>query len=114
MSMKRMNTDLPYEQQMIPILKRYDSLVKENEELKSTIEHLTNRLETAEKEAKNNLIRKKKDLDKEMKDLKNAYKTKCEKMEWIQKELEDYLLSLGVELPEYRTITAIVKMIVKI
>ena len=112
--MERMNTDLPYEQQMMPILKRYDSLVKENKELKSTVEHLTNRLENAEKKAKNNLIRKNKDLDKETKDLKHAYEKKGEKMEWIQKELEEYLLSLGVELPEHRTITAIVKMIVKI
>lgn len=109
-----MNNDLPYEQQMMPILKKYDNLVKENEELKATVERLTNKLENTEKKAKNNLIRKNKDIDKETKDLKHAYEKKCEKMEWIQKTLEDYLLSLGIELPEHRTITAIVKMIVKI
>lgn len=112
--MERMNTDLPYEQQMMPILKNYDNLVNENKELKAKVERLTNMLDNAERKAKNNLIRKEKDIDKETKDLKHAYEKKCEKMEWIQKTLEDYLLSLGIELPKYRTITAIVKMIVKI
>lgn len=35
-----MNEDLPYEQQMMPILKNYDKLVEENRELKSEIKVL--------------------------------------------------------------------------
>ena len=35
-----MNEDLPYEQQMMPILKNYDMLVEENRELKSEIKAL--------------------------------------------------------------------------
>lgn len=35
-----MNEDLPYEQQMLPILKNYDKLVEENRELKSEIKVL--------------------------------------------------------------------------
>ncbi len=35
-----MNEDLPYEQQMMPILKNYDKLVEENRELKSEIKAL--------------------------------------------------------------------------
>ena len=50
----------------------------------------------------------------EISDIINTCKQRGEKLEWIQKTLEDYLVSLGIELPQYRTVSKVVKMIVKI
>ena len=88
-----MNEDLPYEQQMKPILASYDRLVSENQE---------ERIKAAHK------------AEGELNNLRNLNKNRVKKLEWIQKTLEDYLVSLGIELPQYRTVSGVVKMIVKI
>ena len=104
---KTMNEDLPYEQQMKPILESYDRLVEENQNLKNRVAEL----EKALKSASNESERK---YNAEISDIINTCKQRGEKLEWIQKTLEDYLVSLGIELPQYRTVSKIVKMIVKI
>ena len=106
--MKRiMNEDLPYEQQMKPILANYDRLVSENQYLKGKVAEL----EKALKSATNESDRK---SSEEIMNLRSTCKNRGEKLEWIQKTLEDYLSSLGIEIPQYRTVSKIVKMVVKI
>ena len=102
-----MNEDLPYEQQMKPILASYDRLVSENQELKNRVAELEKTLE--EERSKKTLK-----ADVEFNNIKDSNRRRGEKLEWIQKTLEDYLKDLGIKLPEYRTVTKIVKMIVKI
>ena len=102
-----MNEDLPYEQQMKPILASSDRLVEENQNLKNRVAEL----EKALKSASNESERK---YNAEISDIINTCKQRGEKLEWIQKTLEDYLVSLGIELPQYRTVSKVVKMIVKI
>lgn len=102
-----MNEDLPYEQQMKPILASYDRLVSENQELK-------NRVAELEKTLKEERIRAAHKAEGELNNLRNLNKNRVKKLEWIQKTLEDYLVSLGIELPQYRTVSGVVKMIVKI
>ena len=104
---KTMNEDLPYEQQMKHILASYDRLVEENQNLKNRVAEL----EKALKSASNESERK---YNAEISDIINTCKQRGEKLEWIQKTLEDYLVSLGIELPQYRTVSKVVKMIVKI
>lgn len=104
---KMMNEDVPYEYQMKPILANYDKLVSENQKLKNRIAELE---KTLEKERSEKALK----ADTEFNNLKSSNKNRGDKLEWIQKTLEDYLVSLGIELPEYRTVTKIVKMIVKI
>lgn len=96
-----MNEDLPYEQQMKPILASYDRLVEENQNLKNRVAELEKALKSRKYNA-------------EISDIINTCKQRGEKLEWIQKTLEDYLVSLGIELPQYRTVSKVVKMIVKI
>lgn len=98
---KTMNEDLPYEQQMKPILASYDRLVEENKNLKNRVAELEKALKSRKYNA-------------EISDIINTCKQRGEKLEWIQKTLEDYLVSLGIELPQYRTVSKVVKMIVKI
>lgn len=98
---KTMNEDLPYEQQMKPILASYDRLVEENQNLKNRVAELEKALKSRKYNA-------------EISDIINTCKQRGEKLEWIQKTLEDYLVSLGIELPQYRTVSKVVKMIVKI
>lgn len=102
-----MNEDLPYEQQMKPILASYDRLVSENQELKNRVAELE---KTLEEERSEKALK----ADAEFNNIKNSNRRRGEKLEWIQKTLEDYLKDLGIKLPEYRTVTKIVKMIVKI
>lgn len=102
-----MNEDLPYEQQMKPILANYDKLVSENQNLKNRVAELE---KTLEKERSENALK----ADVEFNNIKDSNRRRGEKLEWIQKTLEDYLKDLGIKLPEYRTVTKIVKMIVKI
>lgn len=102
-----MNEDLPYEQQMKPILASYDRLVSENQELK-------NRVAELEKTLKEERIKAAHKAEGELNNLRNLNKNRVKKLEWIQKTLEDYLVSLGIELPQYRTVSGVVKMIVKI
>lgn len=102
-----MNEDLPYEQQMKPILASYDRLVSENQELKDRVAEL-------EKTLKEERIKAAHKAEGELNNLRNLNKNRAKKLEWIQKTLEDYLVSLGIELPQYRTVSGVVKMIVKI
>lgn len=102
-----MNEDLPYEQQMKPILASYDRLVSENQELK-------NRVAELEKTLVEERIKAAHKAEGELNNLRNLNKNRVKKLEWIQKTLEDYLVSLGIELPQYRTVSGVVKMIVKI
>lgn len=104
---KMMNEDVPYEYQMKPILASYDRLVSENQNLKNRIAELE---KTLEKERSEKALK----ADAEFNNLKSSNKNRGDKLEWIQKTLEDYLVSLGIELPQYRTVSKIVKMIVKI
>ena len=102
-----MNEDLPYEQQMKPILASYDRLVSENQRLKSKVEELEKALKSVLNESGTESIG-------EIANLKSICKKRKERLDWIQKTLEDYLVSLGIELPQYRTVSKVVKMIVKI
>nr|DAQ24390.1 MAG TPA: hypothetical protein [Caudoviricetes sp.] len=104
---KTMNEDLPYEQQMKPILASYDRLVEENQNLKNRVAELEKALNSASNESERK-------YNAEISDIINTCKQRGEKLEWIQKTLEDYLVSLGIELPQYRTVSKVVKMIVKI
>lgn len=104
---KMMNEDLPYEQQMKPILASYDRLVSENQELKNRVAELEKALEEESIKAAHK-------AEGELNNLRNLNKNRVKKLEWIQKTLEDYLVSLGIELPQYRTVSGVVKMIVKI
>lgn len=104
---KTMNNDLPYEQQMKPILASFDRLVSENQNLKNRVAEL----EKALKAVRNESERK---YSAEVCNIMDTCKKRGEKLEWIQKTLEDYLVSLGIELPQYRTVSKIVKMVVKI
>lgn len=104
---KTMNEDLPYEYQMKPILANYDRLVSENQKLKNRVAELERALE----EERNGIALK---TNMELNNLRDANKQREEKLEWVRKTLEDYLVSLGIELPQYRTVSKIVKMIVNI
>lgn len=64
-----MNEDLPYEQQMMPILKNYDKLVEENRELKSEIKVL-------EKAVLSTRAMVKRELNVETSKLMNKYENK--------------------------------------
>lgn len=102
-----MNEDLPYEYQMEPILANYDRLVSENQKLKNRVAELERALE----EERNGIALK---TNMEINNLRDSNKQREEKLEWVRKTLEDYLVSLGIELPQYRTVSKIVKMIVNI
>lgn len=102
-----MNKDLPYEQQMKPILASYDKLVSENQNLKNRVAELEKALKSARSESERK-------YNAEISNIMSTSKNRGEKLEWIQKTLEDYLVSLGIELPQYRTVSKIVKMVVKI
>lgn len=102
-----MNEDLPYEYQMKPILANYDRLVSENQKLKNRVAELERALE----EERNGIALK---TNMELNNLRDSNKQREEKLEWVRKTLEDYLVSLGIELPQYRTVSKIVKMIVNI
>lgn len=104
---KTMNKDLPYEQQMKPILASYDKLVSENQNLKNRVAELEKALKSARSESERK-------YNAEISNIMSTSKNRGEKLEWIQKTLEDYLVSLGIELPQYRTVSKIVKMVVKI
>lgn len=104
---KTMNEDLPYEYQMKPILANYDRLVSENQKLKNRVAELERALE----EERNGIALK---TNMELNNLRDSNKQREEKLEWVRKTLEDYLVSLGIELPQYRTVSKIVKMIVNI
>ena len=181
-----MNEDLPYEQQMMPILKNYDKLVEENRELKSEIkalekavlstramakrelnvetskliseyenkereligeyENKEKKLITEYKYKKKTLItiyenRDKKrlkenqklkdsveklekkittekrfmrqELSDEAKFAMNTFKNREKKIAWIKTTLEKYLVSIGVELPEFTTVTNVVNLVVE-
>lgn len=181
-----MNEDLPYEQQMMPILKNYDKLVEENRELKSEIkalekavlstramvkrefnvetskliseyekkereligkyENKEKKLITEYKNKKKTLItiyenrdknrlkenQKLKDsveklekkittekrfmrqeLSDEAKFAMNTFKNREKKIAWIKTTLEKYLVSIGVELPEFTTVTNVVNLVVE-
>ena len=181
-----MNEDLPYEQQMMPILKNYDKLVEENRELKSEIKALekavlstramvkrelnveTSKLiseyENKERELIGEYENKKKKLITEYKNKKktlitiyenrdkkrlkenqklkdsveklekkittekrfmrqelsdeakfamNTFKNREKKIAWIKTTLEKYLVSIGVELPEFTTVTNVVNLVVE-
>ena len=181
-----MNEDLPYEQQMMPILKNYDKLVEENRELKSEIKALekavlstramvkrelnveTSKLiseyenkereligeyENKKKKLINEYENKKKSLitnyenrdknrlreNKKLKDsveklekkittekrfmrqelsdeakfAMNTFKNREKKIAWIKTTLEKYLVSIGVELPEFTTVTNVVNLVVE-
>ncbi len=181
-----MNEDLPYEQQMMPILKNYDKLVEENRELKSEIKALekavlstramvkrelnveTSKLiseyENKEKKLMNKYENKERKLITEYKDKKktlitiyenrdkkrlkenqklkdsverlekkittekrfmrqelsdeakfamNTFKNREKKIAWIKTTLEKYLVSIGVELPEFTTVTNVVNLVVE-
>lgn len=82
-------------------------LLKRTKNLKNRVAEL----EKALKSASNESERK---YNAEISDIINTCKQRGEKLEWIQKTLEDYLVSLGIELPQYRTVSKVVKMIVKI
>lgn len=184
--MMMMNEDLPYEQQMMPILKNYDKLVEENRELKSEIKALekavlstramvkrelnveTSKLiseyENKEKKLMNKYENKERKLITEYKDKKktlitiyenrdkkrlkenqklkdsverlekkittekrfmrqelsdeakfamNTFKNREKKIAWIKTTLEKYLVSIGVELPEFTTVTNVVNLVVE-
>lgn len=102
-----MNEDLPYEYQMKPILANYDRLVSENQKLKNRVAELERALE----DERNGIALK---TNMELNNLRDSNKQREEKLEWVRKTLEDYLVSLGIELPQYRTVSKIVKMIVNI
>ena len=159
-----MNEDLPYEQQMMPILKNYDKLVEENRELKSEIKALekavlstramvkrelnveTSKLISEYENKKKSLITNYENRDKnrlrENKKLKdsveklekkittekrfmrqelsdeakfamNTFKNREKKIAWIKTTLEKYLVSIGVELPEFTTVTNVVNLVVE-
>ena len=181
-----MNEDLPYEQQMMPILKNYDKLVEENRELKSEIKALekavlstkamvkrelnveTSKLiseyENKERELMNKYENKERKLISEYKNKKktlitiyenrdkkrlkenqklkdsveklekkittekrfmrqelsdeakfamNTFKNREKKIAWIKTTLEKYLVSIGVELPEFTTVTNVVNLVVE-
>ena len=192
-----MNEDLPYEQQMMPILKNYDKLVEENRELKSEIKalekavlstramvkrelnvetskliseyenkereligeyenkkkKLISKYENKEKKLiteyenkkkslitnyenrdKNRLRENKKlkdsveklekkittekrfmrqELSDEAKFAMNTFKNREKKIAWIKTTLEKYLVSIGVELPEFTTVTNVVNLVVE-
>lgn len=86
---------------------RYRPYGRINTNLKNRVAEL----EKALKSASNESERK---YNAEISDIINTCKQRGEKLEWIQKTLEDYLESLGIELPQYRTVSKVVKMIVKI
>jgi len=195
--MMMMNEDLPYEQQMMPILKNYDKLVEENRELKSEIKalekailstramvkrelnvetskliseyenkereligeyenkkkKLISKYENKEKKLiteyenkkkslitnyenrdKNRLRENKKlkdsveklekkittekrfmrqELSDEAKFAMNTFKDREKKIAWIKTTLEKYLVSIGVELPEFTTVTNVVNLVVE-
>lgn len=173
--MMMMNEDLPYEQQMMPILKNYDKLVEENRELKSEIKVLekavlsiramakrelnveTSKLiseyENKERELIGEYKYKKKtlitiyenrdkkrlkenqklkdsverlekkittekrfmrqELSDEAKFAMNTFKNREKKIAWIKTTLEKYLVSIGVELPEFTTVTNVVNLVVE-
>lgn len=173
--MMMMNEDLPYEQQMMPILKNYDKLVEENRELKSEIKALekavlstramvkrelnveTSKLiseyENKERELIGEYKYKKKtlitiyenrdkkrlkenqklkdsverlekkittekrfmrqELSDEAKFAMNTFKNREKKIAWIKTTLEKYLVSIGVELPEFTTVTNVVNLVVE-
>lgn len=192
-----MNEDLPYEQQMLPILKNYDKLVEENRDLKSEIKvlekavlsiramakrelnvetsKLMNKYENKERELIGEYENKKKKLiteyenkerklitefknkkktlitiyeNRDKKQLKenqklkdsveklekkittekrfmrqelsdeakfamNTFKNREKKIAWIKTTLEKYLVSIGVELPEFTTVTNVVNLVVE-
>ena len=181
-----MNEDLPYEQQMMPILKNYDKLVEENRELKSEIKALekavlstramakrelnveTSKLiseyENKERELIGEYENKKKkliteykykkktlitiyenrdkkrlkenqklkdsveklekkittekrfmrqELSDEAKFAMNTFKNREKKIAWIKTTLEKYLVSIGIELPEFTTVTNVVNLVVE-
>ena len=184
--MMMMNEDLPYEQQMMPILKNYDKLVEENRELKSEIKalekavlstramvkreinvesskliseyenkekKLMNKYENKERELIGEYKYKKKtlitiyenrdkkrlkenqklkdsverlekkittekrfmrqELSDEAKFAMNTFKNREKKIAWIKTTLEKYLVSIGVELPEFTTVTNVVNLVVE-
>lgn len=184
--MMMMNEDLPYEQQMMPILKNYDKLVEENRELKSEIKaleravlstramvkrelnvessKLISEYENKEKKLMNKYENKERKLITEYKDKKktlitiyenrdkkrlkenqklkdsverlekkittekrfmrqelsdeakfamNTFKNREKKIAWIKTTLEKYLVSIGVELPEFTTVTNVVNLVVE-
>lgn len=192
-----MNEDLPYEQQMMPILKNYDKLVEENRELKSEIKvlekavlstramvkrelnvessKLMDKYESKERKLISEYENKKKKLISEYKNKEreliseykhkkkkiiteyenrdqnrlkenqklkdsveslekkittdkrflrqqlsdeakfamNTFKNREKKIAWIKTTLEKYLVSIGVELPEFTTVTNIVNLVVE-
>lgn len=192
-----MNEDLPYEQQMLPILKNYDKLVEENRDLKSEIKvlekavlsiramakrelnvetsKLMNKYENKERELIGEYENKKKkliteyenkerkliteyknkkktlitiyenrakkqlkenqklkdsveklekkittekrfmrqELSDEAKFAMNTFKNREKKIAWIKTTLEKYLVSIGVELPEFTTVTNVVNLVVE-
>lgn len=89
------NEDLPYEQQMLRILRSYDRIVAENSRL---------RRELADSEERSK---------GEIKYLRDECLKKNGKLEWVQAQLTEYLKSQGVEIPKHPTITSITKLITK-
>lgn len=97
---KMMNEDLPYEQQMKPILEKYDKLVEENLALKEK----ANELERYKAYAR---------TPGEVKDLVGRIEKQKEAIDWSIAQINEYLRSLGVDA-RYKTLKSAVNAITKI
>lgn len=96
-----MNTELPYEQQMMLILEKYDKLLEENRILKEK----ANELEKYKALARTPGV---------IKDLRNRISKQKEAINWSIEQINDYLDNLGVLEYKYNTLKSAVKAIVKI
>lgn len=98
------NEELPYEQQMLHILRSYDRIVEENHALKA--ENARQREELSEKRGYY--------PPSDYKHLRDLYDTKTMKLDWVVAQLTEYLKSLGVEIPKHPSIKSIVNLITSI
>lgn len=53
------------------------------------------------------------ELSDEAKFAMNTFKNREKKIAWIKTTLEKYLVSIGVELPEFTTVTNVVNLVVE-
>ena len=97
---KMMNEDLPYEQQMKPILEKYDKLVEENLALKEK----ANELERYKAYAR---------TPGEVKGLVGRIEKQKEAIDCSIAQINEYLRSLGVDA-RYKTLKSAVNAITKI
>lgn len=89
------NEELPYEQQMLYILRSYDRIVDENRAIKA--ENARLREELKEKEHYEKCLR-------------HDYDAKKMKLDWVKAQLKEHLKSHGVKLPKYQSIKKIVEL----